>query len=202
MTETTPNPMTPEPTEKPFALLAEYHDVDSIMEAAEKVRDAGYTVWDVHTPFPVHGMDKAMGVKPTILPWITLVHGVAGLLGGLFLVFWINAWTLPGIFASFQGYEFLISGKPMFSLPANIPIVFETTVLLAAMGTVIGMFALNKLPMLYHPLHTSSRFKRVTSDRFFIVIETADPKFDASATEALLQETGAMAIETVMEEQA
>ncbi|NJL31333.1 MAG: DUF3341 domain-containing protein [Phycisphaerales bacterium] len=192
--------MPQEPTEKPFALLAEYDNVDSVMLAAVKVRDAGYTVWDVHTPFPVHGMDKAMGIKPTILPLITLMHGIAGLVGGLFLVIWINGWTMPGIFASFQGYEFLISGKPMISLPANIPIVFETTVLLAAMGTVMGMFALNKLPMLYHPLHRSPRFRRVTNDRFFIVIETTDPKFDTTGTEALLKETGASAIENVMED--
>ncbi len=200
MTDTHDNPTTAASASKPFALLAEYHDVDSIMAAAVKVRDAGYTVWDVHTPFPVHGMDKAMGVKPTVLPWITLLHGLAGLVGGLGMVIWINGWTMPGIFASFQGYEFLISGKPMISLPANIPIVFETTVLLAAMGTVLGMFALNKLPMLYHPLHTSKRFKRVTNDRFFIVIETTDPKFDATTTQALLEATGARAIETVMEE--
>ena len=182
-----------------YALVAEFADVDSVYSAAEKVRDAKFSQWDVHTPFPVHGMDKAMGVRPTILPWITLAHGVAGFLAGLMLVWWSNAtsFSLPGLWPNLQGYPYLISGKPTFSFPANIPIIFETTVLFSALGTVAGMFALNKLPMHSNPLLTSDRFRRVTSDRFFIVIEASDPQFNLAKTTAFLQSLNPTHIEQI-----
>jgi hypothetical protein len=194
----TPAAVPPAP-EALYSLVAEFPDVDSVMHAAMKVRDTGYTQWDVHSPFPVHGMDKAMGIRPTILPWITLAHGLLGLVGGLLLVWWTNATTIPGVPTSLQGYKFIISGKPTFSLPANIPIIFETTILLAALGTVAGMFALNRLPMLYNPLFKSGRFRRVTSDKFFVVIEASDPKFSEQPTRAFLTELGATAIENISE---
>lgn len=184
---------------KPYALIAEFLDVDATMGAAEKVRDAGFSLWDVHSPFPVHGMPKAMGLRPTILPWIALVHGLIGLLAGLALVWWTNAQTVPGLPAELQGYEFLTSGKPRFSLAANIPILFELTVLFAAIGTLLGMLGLNKLPMLYNPLFKSNRFRRGTSDRFFIVIEAEDPLFQIEQTRQFLDALGATAIEVVSE---
>lgn len=190
-------PPPPDQGEKVFALLAEFEDVDSTMAAAEKVRDADYSVWDVHSPFPVHGMPKAMGVRPTILPWISLVHGLAGMLLGLALVWWTNAVTVTAAPAELQGYEFLVSGKPRFSLAANIPIIFELTILLAAFGTLLGMFGLNKLPMLYNPLLKSRRFRRATSDRFFIVIEAEDPQFDLERTREFLRSLGATTVEVV-----
>lgn len=180
-----------------FAMIAEFPDVDSVMAAAARVRDAGYSIWDVHSPFPIHGIARAMGLRPTILPWIALAHGVAGLLAGLMLVWWMNATTVPGIPAELQGYQYLISGKPRFSLAADIPIIFETTVLGAAFGTLLGMLALNKLPMLYTPLFKSRRFRRVTSDGFFVVVEADDPHFDLEETRRFLQSLGATAIETV-----
>lgn len=180
-----------------YALLAEFPDVDSVMSAAEKVRDAGFDQWDMHSPFPIHGADRAMGIRPTLLPWLVLGGGLAGLAGGLFLVWWINATQVPGLPASAQGYPFLISGKPIFSLPANIPIIFETTILLAAFGAVFGMFALSGLPMLYNPLFKCVRFRRVTADRFFIVIGADDPKFDPHATRQFLASLGATAVEEV-----
>jgi hypothetical protein len=195
---TTQQPTTSfQPGEKLFAVLAEFHDVDSAVAAAEKVRDANYSIWDVHSPFPVHGMPKAMGLRPTILPWISLVHGIIGILLGLALVWWTNARTVPGLPAELQGYEFLIAGKPRFSLLANIPILFELGVLLAALGTLLGMFGLSKLPMLYNPLFKSRAFRRVTRDRFFIVIEAADPLFHPERTPEFLRSLGAAAIETV-----
>lgn len=181
----------------PYALVAEFADVDGAMLAAEKVRDAEYNLWDVHTPFPVHGMPRAMGLRPTLLPWISLVHGLIGLLIGLALVWWTNARTVPGVPAELQGYEFLISGKPRFSFLANIPILFELAVLLAAIGTLLGLMGLNKLPMLFNPLFKSRRFRRATSDRFLIVIEAADPKFDLDQTTRFLESLGATAVEQV-----
>lgn len=199
MSEHPANPPAAVEPEKLFALIAEFRDVDGVYLAAQKVRDAGYRLWDVHSPFPIHGIDKAMGIRPTILPWIVLAFGLAGFLGGLGLVWWTNAVTVPGLPANFQGYEYLISGKPLFSLPANIPIIFETTVLAASFGAVLGMLALNVLPMLYNPLSRSDRFRRATSDRFVVVVQADDPKFDAVQTRKLLESLGPTAIEEVMD---
>ena len=183
----------------PYALLAEFDSVGDVMRAAEQVRDAGYMIWDVHSPIPIHHINHAMGLRPTILPWITLAHGVAGALFGLLLTWWMNATTVPGISPSVQGYQFLISGKPMYSLPANIPIIFETTVLFAAIGTLLGLMGLNKLPMLYNPLMRSRRFLRATADRFLIVIEAEDAKFDLQNTAAFLRSLKPTALELVTE---
>lgn len=185
---------------KPYALIAEFDTVSSIMRAAERVRDEGYMVWDVHSPMPIHGINQAMGLRPTILPWITLVHGLAGAGFGLWLMWWMNATTMPGIPPSIQGYEFLVSGKPTFSLPANIPIIFETTILFAAIGTLLGMLGLNKLPMLHNPLTKSHRFLRATADRLFIVIRAADERFDPQQTHEFLQSLSPLSIELVSED--
>ncbi len=185
---------------RPYALIAEFDSVATVMRAARKVRDAGYMVWDVHSPMPIHGMNSAMGLRPTILPWITLVHGLAGALFGLLLTWWMNATTVDGLSPSVQGYQFLISGKPTFSLPANIPIIFETTILFAAIGTLLGMLGLNKLPMLHNPLAKNRRFLRVTADRMFIVIDAEDQLFDPDGTHEFLQSLDPQAIELVEED--
>ncbi|MFH0793157.1 MAG: DUF3341 domain-containing protein, partial [bacterium] len=124
----------------------------------------------------VHGLDGAMGIRPTILPLIVFGGGLTGCAAGLALQWWTNA----------VDYPFLISAKPYFSLPANIPIIFEITVLFSAITTVLAMLALNNLPLHYHPLFRSERFRRSTSDRFFIVVEAQDPKFDAKKTHVFL----------------
>lgn len=169
--------------------LAEFHTPGAILHAAQQVRDAGYTRWDVHTPFPVHGMDRAMGLKRTRLPWIVFVCGATGAGGALLMQWWMNA----------VDYPFRISGKPFFSLPANIPIMFELTVLLAAFGAFFGMLALNGLPRLYHAVFLSRRFRRVTTDRFFISIECDDPQFDPQRTRTFLESLGASAVEPLEE---
>ena len=165
--------------------LAEFDSVEGILAAAEKVRDAGYRRWDTHTPFPVHGMDDAMGIRPTILPWLVLIGGVSGLLAGLVLQWYTMAWDYP----------MFISGKPLFSLPAFIPVIFECTIAGAAFTAVFGMLILNKLPMLYNPLFKSERFRRVTSDRFFVVIDATDRNFDEAETLKLLQSLNPVAVE-------
>lgn len=184
-------------TKKPYAMLAEFDSVAEIMRAAERVRDAGYMVWDVHSPMPIHGINRAMGLRPTILPWITLIHGLAGAAFGLLLTWWMNATTVDGLSPSVQGYQFMISGKPTFSLPANIPIIFETTILFAAIGTLLGMLGLNKLPMLHNPLAKSRRFLRATSDRLFIVIESEDALYDSQKTREFLLSLQPLAVEMV-----
>src|SRR5690348_4068501 len=168
-------------------LLAEYETVDDVVGAAEAVRKAGYLRWDVHTPFPIHGIDHAMGTRPTVLPWIVLGGGLFGLVGGLVLQWFCNAYDYP----------FLISGKPLWSLPANIPVIFELTVLCSALTAVFAMLGLNRLPMLYNPLFKHDRFRRATDDRFFIFIDASDPTFDEARSAALLKEMGAVAVESV-----
>lgn len=182
--------------EMPYGLLAEFENVEQLLAAAKAVRKDGYTRWDVHSPFPVHGMDEAMGMRMTRLPWLVFVMGLIGAFGGLMLVWWTNATSFP-VPHAFRGYPYLSAGKPIFSLPANIPVIFETTVLLAAFGAVFGMLGLNRLPRLFNPLLTSERFRRVTQDRFFISIEAADPRFDRDRTAKLLSNLGAKAVEEV-----
>ncbi|MCA9007967.1 MAG: DUF3341 domain-containing protein, partial [Planctomycetaceae bacterium] len=141
-----------------LGLLAEFDDPHALIEASKKVRDAGYSKWDTHTPFPVHGIDEAMGIKWTILPWIVACCGLTGGTIAVGMQYWMNA----------VDYPFLISGKPLFSIPACIPITFELSVLLSAFGAFLGMLGLNQLPKLYNPMFKSQAFRRVTNDRFFI----------------------------------
>ncbi|NCG56266.1 MAG: DUF3341 domain-containing protein [Proteobacteria bacterium] len=174
---------------KPVVLIAEFETADQLMSAAEKVRDEGFKRWDCHTPYPVHGLDGAMGIRPTILPWIVLGGGFTGFCGGLLMQGWMN-----GI-----SYPFLIRGKPFFSIPASIPVAFELTILLSAFGAFGGMLALNGLPRMFNPLFRSDRFRRATADRFFISIEARDRRFDADSNARFLRGIGANAIEVIEE---
>jgi len=186
--------------EKVYGLLAEYETVGEVMEAAKQVRDAGYKLWDVHSPFPIHGIDPAMGIKYTCLPWIVLCCGLTGMMAGFILQVHTNGFSLPDLpmwIHGFSGYEYLISGKPLIWLPNMIPVMFETTILLSAFGAVFGMFLLNRLPRLHHPLFGVERFKRATDDRFFIVIKARDAQYDAQGSRELLESTGAHAVEVV-----
>jgi len=171
-------------------LLAEYDSPPEILHAAEKIRKAGFTKWDTYTPFAVHGIDAAMGIKMTILPWFTLCAGLVGLATAITLQWWTNAYDYPWI----------ISGKPFWSIPANVPIMFELTVLLSAITTLVGMLMLNNLPEPSHPLDQVRRFARVTDDKFFLMILASDPKFDDIDTRALLETTHPVAIEAVLED--
>jgi mono/diheme cytochrome c family protein len=172
---------------QPVVVLAEYEDPAALIHAAEGVRDAGYRQWDCHSPFPVHGLDPAMGIRPTILPWLALGAGLAGAAVSLLLQWWTNA----------IDYPFLISGKPYFSLPANIPITFEAIVLLSAFAAFGGAIVLSWLPEYSHPVLRSERFRRATTDGFFVSIEARDPQFDGEATGQLLESLGATHVETI-----
>lgn len=183
-----------------YGLVAEFDDVTTVMNAARAVREAGYQRFDVHSPFPIHGIDDAMGIRPTILPWIVLVAGLTGCASGLFLTIWTMSTSFEWVpFEALKGYEYLISGKPLNSMPAWIPVIFELTILLSAFGAVFGMLILNKLPMLYHPLFKIDRFRRVTDDRFFLAIEARDEQFALQATAQLLKDQGATVVEEVDE---
>jgi hypothetical protein len=170
-----------------YGLLTEFDDSIKLLEAAEKVRDEGFQKWDVHTPCPIHGLDEAMGIRPTILPWIVFFGGVAGFTTALLMQWWMNA----------VDYPYIISGKPFFSLPANIPIIFELTVLFSAIVCVISLFVLNDLPQWFTPLFKNKRFRWSTTDKFFIFISSDDSKFDREKTKEFLQSLGGSIVEEV-----
>jgi hypothetical protein len=176
-------------TGKLYGLLVEFEDPNVLVAACRKVRDAGFKQWDAHTPFPIHGMDRAMGIRGTQLPFLILAGGLTGLAVALLMQYWMNAVNYPQV----------ISGKPLFGLPANIPVAFELTILFSALATFFGMWGLNGMPHLSHPLFKSRRFLRATSDRFFIVIEAADPKFDTVRTKAFVAALGGSAVEELEE---
>jgi len=170
-----------------FSLLAEFKTVDEVKRAAIALKRDGYRYFEVHSPFPIHGLEDALDMKPTILPWLVLGGGLTGMLGGLVLT----------IYTMSIDYPYLISGKPLNSLPAWIPVVFECTILFAALTAVFGMLLLNRLPMLYHPLLSSERFKRATNDRFFVSVLSRDRRFDRDKTSAFLEQQGAEAVEAI-----
>ena len=159
-----------------WGLIAEFASPQDLVRAAERIRDAGYTKWDAHTPFPVHGLDSAMGIRSTRLPFFVLGAGIVGATSGLLMQWWMNA----------IDYPIIISGKPFNSLPADIPVTFELTVLLAALTAFFGMLIGNALPRYHHPLFGNAHFRRVTTDAFFLSIEAADPRFDLESAERLL----------------
>jgi Ni/Fe-hydrogenase subunit HybB-like protein len=164
-----------------YGVLAEFATPAELYHACERVRDAGFTRWDAHSPFPIHGLSKAMGLRRSTLPWIVLVMALTGGALGFILQWWVHT----------SAYPLVISGKPFFTWPAFIPITFEVAVLFGALGAVFGMLGLNRLPMHHHPLFKSRVFERASDDAFFISIESWDPKFDPSATATLLTSLGA-----------
>jgi hypothetical protein len=172
-----------------YGIIAEFETPAAIMHAAEKVRDSGFRKWDVFTPFPVHGMDKAMGLKNSRVGWFSFIGGVTGYTCGMLMIWWMNA----------VDYAIVIGGKPMFSPFSAFPPSYELTILLGAFGSLLGMLFLNRLPRLHHPLLKHRRFALASHDRFFLVIETVDPKYSESETRKLLEAAGSARIELVEE---
>ena len=169
-------------TEKEWGVIAEYKNPGDLYHAAEKLRDKGFKKFECYTPFPVHGLDDAMGLPATKLPWIILLMGITGLTIGFGMQIWVTT----------EGYRMIISGKPDgFKEIINfVPIGFEVTILLSSFGAIFGMFALNQLPTFYHPVFTHKPFLRVTDDAFFITIEAADPLYNKEGNKKLLAEIG------------
>src|SRR5438874_7124278 len=161
---------------KSYGMIAEFRTAAAVLHAAQKVRDAGFSKWDVFTPFPVHGMDRAMGLKNSIVGWFSFIGGVSGYTLGMVMIWWMNAYDFP----------ILVGGKPMFSPFGAFPPSYELTILLGSFGALFGMLFLNRLPRLHHPLLKHRRFALATHDRYFIVIETLDPKFAPAETRKLL----------------
>ena len=173
-------------------VLAEFNSAHDVLHAAERVRDAGYAHWDTHTPFPVHGMDRAMGLKDSKVGWIVLTFALTGLTGAFVMMHWMNGVDYPLVIGDKPG------GAPG-TLPSMVPILFELSILLSAFGAVLGMFHLNRLPRHNHPIFDSERFRRASDDRFFISIDADDPKFDVDRTRALLEGAHAKHVEVIEE---
>ncbi len=171
-----------------YGVMAEFHTPSAVYKAAEKVRDAGFSKWDVYTPFPIHGIEEAMGVKRTILPVLV----AAGAFTGTFCAFLMQWWMS-------DNYQLPVQGKPANAWEPYMPIGFELSVLFAAFTCLLGMFALNGLPRWHHPLFAKDRFLRISQDRFAIAIESCDPKFDPQGVRKLLEGAGAKAVELVEE---
>ena len=159
-----------------YGVLAEFETPAALVHAANKAREAGYKTMDAYSPFPIHGIDEALGLPRTKLPVLIFLGGLIGCIGGYFLQY----------FTAVEIYPFNIAGRGLNSWPAFIPITFECTVLLAALTAVFGMLILNGFPQPYHPLFHIERFERATQDRFFLCIEATDPKFNRDQTRAFL----------------
>lgn len=172
-----------------YGLIAEFDNAAAVMHAAKMVRDAGFQQWDVFTPFPVHGMDNAMGLKNSKVGWFAFLGGATGYTTGMLMIWFMNAYD----------YAVPIGGKPMFSPFSAFPPSYELTILFGAFGAILGMLFLNRLPRLHHPLLKHKRFALATHDRFFIVIETADPKYSETEIRTLLESAGSQRIELVEE---
>lgn len=172
-----------------YGYLAEFESPQEVAHAAEQVRDAGFKKWDVHTPYPVHGMDQAMGLGRSRLPYFVFFGGTVGLITGFSLAFITQVFIYPTI----------VQGKPVniFTTPAFFPIMFELTILFSAFTTLFTLLILMGLPRLNHPVFSSRQIHRATDDTFFIAIEARDPQFSQDGTRSLLEKIGGKNIELV-----
>jgi hypothetical protein len=181
---------------QPALYLAEYDTPNAIAAAAMKVRDAGYQSWDCHTPYAMHGMDEAMGLKPTRIGFVSFFFGMFGVALAVFMMQYTNAWSFDLLDIGW-GYPIVVGGKPPGAFPSMVPIMFELGVLLCGFATLFGLLHLIKLPRFNHPIFESDRFEAATDDKYFISIDADDDKFDLQRTKALLESTKPSHIELV-----
>ncbi|QXD33323.1 DUF3341 domain-containing protein [Candidatus Pelagisphaera phototrophica] len=169
-------------------LIAKFDTPADIMHAAEKVRDAGYKNWDVITPFPIHGMDPAMGIKRSLVGRFTIVGGTIGLTTGMLMIWFTGASELS--LPYMEGYKLIVGGKPYFSPQFAFPVSYELTILFSAFASIGGMFILNKLPRHHHPVLKYKDVAASSDDKFFLYIENEDPQFDGEKTRSFLNDLG------------
>lgn len=165
---------------KPYALVGYLDTPAALYHACEALRDAGYKRFDAHTPFPVHGLENAMGLKPSRLPWIVLACAAAGFASAVAMQYWMSV----------VDYPLNIGGKVPFTPPSWVPITFELTILLSAFGSFFGMWIMNGLPRLFHPVMQHPSFQRASDDRFFVSVESTDANYDSDRTRRLLEGLG------------
>jgi hypothetical protein len=173
--------------ERIYGLMAEFDQPEPLVEAAKRAHAAGYRHMDAYAPMPVEGLAEAIGFRKTLIQKLVLVAGICGATGGFTLCYWMTV----------IAYPHNVAGRPLNSWPAYVPITFESMVLVACLTAVIGMLALNGLPMPYHPVFNVKEFERASRDRFFLCIEATDPKFDAAATREFLESLHPMEVAEV-----
>jgi len=179
-----------QPTSSLFGLGAEFSSASSLLEAAKKIHSLGFRKWDVYSPFPIHGMDHAMGFQRSRVSLFSLIGGCTGLSVAFILIYYTSA----------INYPLIVQGKPYFALEPSLPIFFELTILLTAFGTVLGLLLLTLLPRLHHPVFNWDRFQRATDDGFFLVLESTDPRFDSTSSRQLLQGIGGLHITEIFQD--
>jgi len=170
-----------------YALVAEFTSAEALLAAAEKTADEGYREVDAYTPFPVHGLSDALRFHDNRVVWLIFTGGLIGAFTG-FTLQWYTA-TID--------YPLSVGGKPFNSLPSFFPVTFECTILFSALTAFFCMFGLNGLPRPYHSIFNTPGFKRATLDRFFLAIETTDPKYNTDETKKFLEDLGAVAVSEV-----
>lgn len=171
-----------------YGIVAEFDRPEHLVSAGRKVHhEYGYTKLDALTPFPIHGIDDAIGVPRSILGFIVAGVGLLGTISATALIY----------YAGVMSYPLVIGGKPLFAIEPSIPVMFELTVLFSAFAAVFGMFALNKLPQFYHPVFNYAGIKGATDDKYLLVVEASDPMFDIVNTQQLLESLGAKRTEVV-----
>ena len=173
--------------DKVYGVIGEFDDPHELVHAGKKIKDMGYSKLDAMSPFPVHGIDDAIGVPYSKLGWIVICIGLCGTATALGLIYYVGA----------INYPLVIGGKPLFDFSFSIPVTFELTILFSAFAAFIGMFALNGLPRLYHPSLNYRSAHRASDDRFLLVIEADDPKFNAQQSAEHLRSVGAVNVEVV-----
>jgi len=172
---------------KLYGVMAEFESPQDLLIAARRAREEGYVRMDAYTPYPMHELTEALGIRPTKLPFVVLAGGLIGCWGAL-LIMWFSATV---------HYPLNVGGRPLASWPMFIPITFELTVLFAAVSAVLGMLGMNGLPQPYHPVFNAPRFALASRDRFFLCIEAVDPKFDPEKTSRFLANLGARVVSEV-----
>jgi hypothetical protein len=163
----------------PYGTVGIFDTPGEILHAAEELRDSGYKNIDAYTPFPVHGMERAIGLKPSVMPWISLAGAAFGLSGMFALALFVSL-----------DYKLNISGKPAFSWQAYVPLFFELMVLFCAFATFFGVWGVCRLPTFWHPTMTHPRAPSVTDDKFMMVVEASDPIYDAVKVKETMERLG------------
>ena len=167
-----------------YGLMAEFDSPEALVAAARSAFAEGFRKMDGYSPFPVDGLAEALGFHRTRVPLIVLIGGIIGCLGGFFLHYWVSV----------VDYPINVGGRPLNSWPAFVPVTFELTILIAALSAFLGVLALNGLPMPYHPVFNVDRFELASRNRFFLCIESGDPKFDSDRTRKFLESVGSQGV--------
>jgi hypothetical protein len=177
--------------DKVYGLMAEFSTPGDLLRAAEKIRANGYTKWEPFTPFPIHGLDKVMGYKNSLVGWVALAGGAFMFLNVAFLVWFTNAFEYP----------IMVGGKPLFSPPMTFVPSYIMMIMGGALGALLGMFGINQLPRLHHPLLFKKRFEGATRDKFIIVVGSGDEKFCVDGTKKFLESLGGQNVEIVEDQE-